>query len=145
MPFSRQIIFIRIDLRNTVTKSTKVRFRHFYSKIAINQKSLILCAFRSKNANKIKSDPTSHCISILTNSELDDYFNQKGKTSESSQQCGSNISCKDTETKSTSHNVTTNSDKKVMDTPILFLDVNFGNDKLTRIVMYKGTIFYDFD
>jgi len=29
-------------------------------------------------------------------------------------------------------------EKESSEAPILFLDVNFGGDKLTRIVMYKG-------
>lgn len=68
-------------------------------------------------------------------------MNQKWKTSDNDQrQWGLNVSPKSGETSNLSQNFNTGDANKTLDTPILFLDVNFGNDKLTRIVMYKGNI-----
>lgn len=95
--------------------------------------------------NKIISSTVSHNISTVTNNELDEYLKHKNRSSDLSENKSKelmnlNISPRsgfESNTFEKTQNTAENP-AEPSETPILFLDVNFGNDKLTRIVMYKG-------
>ena len=70
---------------------------------------------------------------------MDEYLKHKRRPSDTTQnqKGGSSISPKSGEGNET-NKINSSNPHEITETPVLFLDVNFGNDKLTRIVMYKG-------
>lgn len=94
--------------------------------------------------HRFVSNTVSHNISIVTNNELDEYLKHKNRPSDQSDKSKDmmnlNISPKSGFESNTYEKTQNSADAppENSETPILFLDVNFGNDKLTRIVMYKG-------
>ena len=93
--------------------------------------------------HKIVDGFVEHNISVVTNSELDEYLKHKNRPSDVSEQQKEslhlNISPKSGfESGTFEKPQSTIEGTDANEAPILFLDVNFGDDKLTRIVMYKG-------
>ena len=89
----------------------------------------------SKNSAEVKLNNSGMTVS---NSEIDKYLNEKSLSDVSkvnkNAQMEANVSPKSGDTHSFKMD---NYDSAQSDAPLLFLDVNFGVDEVTRIIMYE--------